>query len=127
MSNRVRCIVGAHDATCNMRQLKIVFRSLYTHLCYLSLSSPTDRNPAILTMKGLIFLSAMSHGIATKMISDAGGKHMIDDLLVAEIVSTTVVLLGLSTASLGAVLILAGKFRFADAVAYLPLPVVGGA
>ena len=69
----------------------------------------------------------MSHGIATKMISDAGGSHKVDDLLVAEIVSTTVVLLGLSTASLGAVLILAGKFRLADAVAYLPLPVVGGA
>ena len=35
---------------------------------------------------------------------------------------TTIVLLGLGTASLGAVLILAGKFRLADAVAYLPLP-----
>ena len=44
----------------------------------------------------------------------------------AVIISTTIVLLGLATASLGGVLILAGKFRFADAVAYLPLPVVGG-
>ena len=75
---------------------------------------------------GLIFLSAMSTKIATQMISDAGGMDNIDNGLVIEIVSTTVVLLGLSTTCLGAVLILAGKFRFADAVAYLPLPVVGG-
>ena len=75
---------------------------------------------------GLIFLSAMSTKIATQMISDAGGMDNIDNGLVLEIVSTTVVLLGLSTTCLGAVLILAGKFRFADAVAYLPLPVVGG-
>lgn len=75
---------------------------------------------------GLIFLSAMSTKIATQMISDAGGVDNIDNGLVIEIVSTTVVLLGLSTTCLGAVLILAGKFRFADAVAYLPLPVVGG-
>ncbi len=114
-----------------MRPLKIGIRSLL-HSSLLSLSLPLSLfadglQPHHLMMKGLIFLSAMSHGIATKMISDAGGSHKVDDLLVAEIVSTTVVLLGLSTASLGAVLILAGKFRFADAVAYLPLPVVGGA
>ena len=45
---------------------------------------------------------------------------------VAMVLSTTIVLLGLSTACLGALLIVAGKFRLADAVAYLPLPVVGG-
>ena len=112
-----------------MRPLKIGIRSLlHSSLLSLSLSLFADGSqPHHLMMKGLIFLSAMSPGIATKMISDAGGSHKVDDLLVAEIVSTTVVLLGLSTASLGAVLILAGKFRFADAVAYLPLPVVGGA
>lgn len=72
---------------------------------------------------GLIFLSAMSHLIATSILNGSGGS---DDDVVAEILSTTIVLLGLSTASLGAVLIVAGKFRIADAVAYLPLPVVGG-
>ncbi len=119
---RARYIV---DASCIVRPLKIGIRSLCTHLSALSLFADGSQ-PHNSSMKGLIFLSAMSHGIATKMISDAGGRHKVDDLLAAEIVSTTVILLGLSTASLGVVLILAGKFRFADAVAYLPLPVVGG-
>ena len=68
---------------------------------------------------GLIFLSAMSHRIATSILKD-GSEN--DDDVVAEVLSTTIVLLGLSTACLGAVLILGGKFRVADAVAYLPLP-----
>ena len=63
---------------------------------------------------GLIFLSAMSHKIATSLINSGGSDE--------EILSTTIVLLGLSTACLGAVLIVAGKFKIADAVAYLPLP-----
>jgi hypothetical protein len=79
---------------------------------------------------GLIFLSGMSHKIATSILNDHAASSVegsgYDDDVVAVIVSTTIVLLGLATASLGGVLILAGKFRFADAVAYLPLPVVGG-
>lgn len=54
------------------------------------------------------------------------GNDATDEELVSEIVSTTIVLLGLATACLGAVLVVMGKFRLADAVAYLPLPVVGG-
>jgi len=72
---------------------------------------------------GLIFLSAMSHKIATSMLE---GNDANDEEVVSEIVSTTIVLLGLATACLGAVLVVMGKFRLADAVAYLPLPVVGG-
>jgi MFS superfamily sulfate permease-like transporter len=72
----------------------------------------------------------MSHKIATSILNDQSGDgdetKYTDDEVVSVIISTTIVLLGLSTASLGGVLILAGKFRFADAVAYLPLPVVGG-
>jgi MFS superfamily sulfate permease-like transporter len=72
----------------------------------------------------------MSHKIATSILADqAAGSdtnEYTDDDVGKVIVSTTIVLLGLATTSLGAVLILAGKFRFADAVAYLPLPVVGG-
>ena len=67
---------------------------------------------------GLIFLSAMSNKIATKILEDKGG----DEGVAEEVLSTTIVLLGLATASLGAVLILMGKFRLADVVAYLPLP-----
>jgi len=68
---------------------------------------------------GLIFLSAMSNKIASRILEDSGE----DTEDVAEVVlSTTIVLLGLVISSLGAVLILMGKFRLADVVAYLPLP-----
>ena len=69
---------------------------------------------------GLIFLSAMSHKIATSILEEGGDEDNED--LVAEVLSSTIVLLGLSTASLGVVLIIMGKFRLADVVAYLPLP-----
>ena len=72
----------------------------------------------------------MSHKIATSILNDQAGDLDVggdaNEEVVSTIISTTIVLLGLATASLGGVLILAGKFRFADAVAYLPLPVVGG-
>ena len=67
---------------------------------------------------GLIFLSHMANTIANN-ISDQGGTN-------EEILSTTLVLLSMATASLGVVCILMGKFKLADAVGYLPLPVVGG-
>lgn len=63
---------------------------------------------------GLIFLSAMSHRIATTILNGEDGAA--DDEVVSQILSTTIVLLGLSTALLGAVLILGGYFRLADAV-----------
>lgn len=71
---------------------------------------------------GLIFLSAMSNAIATSILAEKGDGASLDDDVVAEVLSSTVVLLGSSTACLGAVLIMMGKFRLADAVAYLPLP-----
>lgn len=61
----------------------------------------------------------MSNRIATKILEESGGDM---DSVAEEVMSTTIVLLGLSTASLGAVLILMGRFRLADVVAYLPLP-----
>jgi hypothetical protein len=60
----------------------------------------------------------MSNRIADTIVEEGG--------TIEEAISTTVVLLGLSTASLGFVLVIMGKFRIADIVAYLPLPVVGG-
>ncbi|VEU38923.1 unnamed protein product [Pseudo-nitzschia multistriata] len=43
-----------------------------------------------------------------------------------EILSTTLVILCAGTASLGLVLVVMGKFKLADAVSFLPMPVVGG-
>ncbi len=67
---------------------------------------------------GLLFLSCMSNHIATSVLDEGGG--------IEEILSTTVVTLGVATATLGLVLMFLGKFNCADAVSYLPLPVVGG-
>ena len=67
---------------------------------------------------GLIFLSAMSNIIAEEILSNGGTAE--------EVLSTTLVLLPMGTACLGALLMLMGRFRLADAVAYLPMPVVGG-
>jgi SulP family sulfate permease len=67
---------------------------------------------------GLIFLSSMANTIANQMLNDGHTEQ--------EIVSTTLVLLSVGTAALGVILVLMGHFRLADAVSYLPMPVVGG-
>eukprot|EP00536_Pseudo-nitzschia_multiseries_P012005 jgi/Psemu1/320162/estExt_fgenesh1_pm.C_4380002 len=67
---------------------------------------------------GLIFLSNMANTIADRMIEDGNTE--------VEILSTTLVLLCAGTASLGLVLVAMGKFKLADAVSFLPMPVVGG-
>jgi len=67
---------------------------------------------------GLIFLSQMANSMANSMIAEGASD--------VEIVSTTIVVLGVATSLLGVVLVLMGKFRLADLVSYLPLPVVGG-
>jgi len=67
---------------------------------------------------GLIFLSNMANTIANRMIDDGNTE--------IEILSTTLALLCSGTALLGLVLVLMGKFKLADAVSFLPMPVVGG-
>ena len=67
---------------------------------------------------GLIFLSDMANTIADTMIEDGHTE--------SEIISTTLALLCSGTALLGLVLVVMGKFKLADAVSFLPMPVVGG-
>jgi len=64
---------------------------------------------------GLIFLSAMANNIAESIL-DKGGS-------VEEVISTTLVILSLGTASMGVVLALLGKYQLLDIVSYLPMPV----
>ena len=99
---------------------KLVILSSVVHQFCFSIFSSLPFSIGQVQDAGLIFLSAMSHRIATSILANRGDSN--DDDVMAEILSTTIVLLGLGTASLGLVLILAGKFRLADAVAYLPLP-----
>jgi len=63
-------------------------------------------------------LSCISQFIAARILEDQG--------TIEEIISTTVVALGIATASLGMMLMLMGRFNYANAVSYLPLPVIGG-
>ena len=64
----------------------------------------------------------MARTIANQILAESDGTEDLDEV----IVSTTIALLGASTAALGIVLVLLGKFRLADAVSYIPMPVVGG-
>lgn len=66
---------------------------------------------------GLIFLSA----IASSICNSLGEQVPLEAK-----VTTTVVTIGMATASLGVVLVLLGKFKLAGLVSYLPMPVVGG-
>lgn len=63
---------------------------------------------------GLIFLSAMATSIVTGCEKKEG------------IIPTTLVVLSIYTALLGAMLILIGRLKLATLVQYLPLPVIGG-
>ena len=93
----------------------VIFSSLVHQLGFFLFSS-LDFAIGTVQDAGLIFLSAMANTIANRMINDG---HSEDEIL-----STTLVLLSLGTATLGLLLIVMGKFRLADAVAYLPMPVV---
>ncbi|KAG6616488.1 putative vacuolar membrane protein [Phytophthora cinnamomi] len=66
---------------------------------------------------GLIFLSAM----ATSICNALG-----DDVPPEAKVATTIVTIGLATASLGVCLVAMGRFKLAALASYLPMPVIGG-
>jgi Sulfate permease family len=95
----------------------LIFSSLIHQLGFLMFSSLPF---AIGTVQdaGLIFLSTMANTIANTMIDDGHSE--------GEILSTTLALLCSGTALLGLVLVAMGYFKLADAVSYLPMPVVGG-
>lgn len=67
---------------------------------------------------GLLFLSCITQYIADMILAEDG--------TIEEILSTTVVALGIATTALGSMLILLAVFNCANIVSYLPLPVVGG-
>ncbi|CAJ1919311.1 unnamed protein product [Cylindrotheca closterium] len=105
------------DGHMNALSKLVIFSSLMHQLGF-TLFSNLEYAIGMVQDAGLIFLSHMANTIADRMVDDGHSEE--------EILSTTLVLLCLGTAALGVVLILMGKFRLADAVAYLPMPVVGG-
>ncbi|CEG40428.1 sulfate permease family [Plasmopara halstedii] len=70
---------------------------------------------------GLIFLSAMCSSIIKSLHVSKG-----DEFSMEEVLATTLFTMAVSTAVLGAALIITGKLRLASFVQYLPMPVVGG-
>lgn len=95
----------------------VIFSSLVHQLSFVLFSSMSF---AVGTVQdaGLIFLSSMANTIADQMIEDGDSDKAI--------LSTTMVLLSAGTSLLGLILILIGKFKLANVVSYLPMPVVGG-
>lgn len=105
------------DQHMNALSKLVIFSSLVHQLGFL-LFSTLDFAIGTVQDAGLIFLSAMANTIANEMIEDGHSTE--------EIVATTLVLLSLGTSLLGICLIIVGRCKLADAVSYLPMPVVGG-
>lgn len=95
----------------------VIFSSLIHQLGFL-LFSTLDFAIGTVQDAGLIFLSTMSNTIANRMVDDGETEQAI--------LSTTLVLLSAGTALLGLVLVAIGRLKLANAVSYLPMPVVGG-
>ena len=97
---------------------KLVIFSSFMHQLGFLLFSTLDFAIGTVQDAGLIFLSTMSNAIANRMLDDGETEQAI--------LSTTLVLLCSGTALLGLVLIVIGRFKLANVVSYLPMPVVGG-
>lgn len=94
--------------------IKIVLFSCLVHQISFSTFSGLTFAVGQVQDAGLIFLSAMATSIVSGCHSQEG------------IIPTTLVVLSIYTALLGAMLILLGKLKLASVVQYLPLPVIGG-
>ncbi|KAI9918957.1 hypothetical protein PsorP6_011770 [Peronosclerospora sorghi] len=101
--------------------VKLVLVSAAVHqLCFTCVSSLPFAMGQVQDA-GLIFLSAMASSII-KSLHDMQG----DAFSMEEVLATTLFTMAVSTAALGAALIVTGKLRLASFVQYLPMPVVGG-
>eukprot|EP00045_Choanoeca_perplexa_P014077 m.163665 g.163665 ORF g.163665 m.163665 type:complete len:1097 (+) comp16556_c0_seq5:174-3464(+) len=98
--------------------VKLLFFSSVVHQTCFTLMSSLPFAIGQVQDAGLIFLSAM----ATKVVHTLSQGHHTDE----EILATTVVWIGLSTALLGLALYVTGLLKLASIVQYLPMPVVGG-
>lgn len=95
----------------------VLFSSLIHQACFSAKSSLPFAIGQVQDA-GLIFLSQM----AKSLVASCKAASLPDD----EIIATTLVGLGCCTAALGAALWTTGRLQLADAVQYLPLPVIGG-
>ncbi|EGZ29741.1 hypothetical protein PHYSODRAFT_470466 [Phytophthora sojae] len=96
---------------------KLVMFSSVVHQVMFTLMSSLPFSIGQVQDAGLIFLST----IATSICDSLG-----NDVPVEAKVTTSIVVIGIATASLGACLVLMGKLRLAALASYLPMPVIGG-
>ncbi|KAL3664539.1 hypothetical protein V7S43_010292 [Phytophthora oleae] len=111
-------IFSHHTFTSFMPALsKLVIFSSAVHQLMFTLLSSMPFAIGQVQDAGLIFLSAM----ATSICNSLG-----DDVSPEAKVATTIVAIGIATASLGVCLVLMGRFKLAALASYLPMPVIGG-
>ncbi|OQR99808.1 Sulfate Permease (SulP) Family, partial [Thraustotheca clavata] len=112
-------IIFSHsDFTTFMPALaKLVLLSSVVHQIMFTMMSALPFAIGQVQDAGLIFLSAM----ATSICNSLGEQVPLEAK-----VTTVLVTIGISTATLGMTLVAIGKFKLAGLVSYLPMPVVGG-
>jgi hypothetical protein len=86
---------------------KLVILSSLVHQLGFTLFSSLPFAIGTVQDAGLIFLSSMSNQLATKILDSEGGTE-------EQVLSTTLALLSVGTASLGLVLVVMGHFRLAE-------------
>ncbi|KAI9985342.1 hypothetical protein PInf_004674 [Phytophthora infestans] len=112
-------IIFSHHAFANFMPAlsKLVIFSSAVHQVMFTLMSTMPFAIGQVQDAGLIFLSAM----ATSICNSLG-----DDVSPEAKVATTIVTIGIATASLGVCLVIMGRFKLAALASYLPMPVIGG-
>lgn len=100
--------------------LKLVFISAAIHQLMFILFSSLPFAVGQVQDAGLIFLSSMASTIIQNIHNNYPSAEKED------IIFTVLISLSFSTAFLGVLLYLVGKFKLAQLVQYLPLPVIGG-
>ncbi|KAJ8540756.1 hypothetical protein ON010_g12470 [Phytophthora cinnamomi] len=96
---------------------KLVIFSSVVHQAVFTLLSSLPFAIGQVQDAGLLFLSAM----ATSICNSLG-----DDVPVETKVTTSIVTIGIATASLGVCLVIMGRLKLATLGSYLPVPVIGG-
>ena len=107
----------------------VCFSSAVHQVCFMTLSAMPFAIGQVQDA-GLIFLSKIATDIAARaQVTDVKGDATEEELEMLRqqvVVSTCVVVLGISTACLGLLLVIVGRARLAKYVAYLPMPVISG-
>ncbi|ETP31842.1 hypothetical protein F442_19322 [Phytophthora nicotianae P10297] len=96
---------------------KLVIFSSVVHQVMFTLMSSLPFSIGQVQDAGLIFLSTM----ATSICDSLG-----NDVPLEAKVTTSIIVIGIATASLGVCLVIMGKLKLAALASYLPMPVIGG-